>query len=321
MIEAAAGSRLRSRRSRPRFASRRREPHGPSRYDRLVRRARPLALGPVTLAGLAAQTAPAGAAGPRPKTVVTPNWSGYVATSPAGSDRYFTRVTGTPTAPRAHCRPGKRGSSSTVWIGLGGFHSGNRRRSVPTRTAARPGSPRTTPGLTRALPLRPGVPEIKDEVRPGDRITGLVRVIDPRLVELRLHNRTPRLDVHAQDHLHLAGHLDRRMGGRGTGRLRAVPLPRGRPRTLRRRDARRHLGDRAQGRGNACRPALRGLPPAACPVQAEGADAAPEPDDRQVEGADQGGIAASPAGATPGVLATDGRSFTVKWVPVATRNV
>ena len=169
MIEAAAGSRLRSRRSRPRFASRRREPQRPSRYDRLVRRARLVALVLVALGALAAQTAPAGTGrGRRPSSPRTgrgtspPRRQGRTGTSRASPARGSCRAR---TVGRAGAAP--RPPSGSV---SAASTAATRRRSAPTRTAARPGRRRTTPGSS-SCPTSPTGRSPRSRTRCG-RATG-----------------------------------------------------------------------------------------------------------------------------------------------------
>jgi hypothetical protein len=42
------------------------------------------------------------------RMAVSPNWSGYVAQSPAGKKIAYTSATGTWTVPKATCRPNRR---------------------------------------------------------------------------------------------------------------------------------------------------------------------------------------------------------------------
>jgi len=285
----------------------------------LVRPARLVALVLVALAAPAVQTASAGKV--RPKPVVTPNWSGYVATAPAGSDRYFASATGTWTVPRAHCRPGKRASSSTVWVGLGGFHSGNQEEVGTNSNCSASGKPSYFAWFELVPYLSyHAFPEIKNEVRPGDRITGLVRVINPRLVELRLQNRTRgwtfmrRINYTSQDtstaewvveapavcvryfchEADLAHFDDVTIDG-----ISAT--------------AHNRKGTLIDPRWDVYRVRL-------VPAKLKVPTILPSPTIDKSKVPIRKGIAVSPAGATPGALPADGRSFTVKWVAVA-RNV
>ena len=129
-------------------------------------------------------------------------------------------------------------------------------------------------------------PEIKDEVRPGDRITGLVRVIDPRLVELRLEDRTQgwtfmrKITFTSQD--------------TSTAEW-VVEAPAVCVRYLCHEADLAHFDDVTIGSISESAHKVHGTltnragmsTASTRPVEAEGADAAPEPDDRQVEGADQ----------------------------------
>ena len=279
-----------------------------------------MALVVVALGALAAQTAPAGTA--RPKALVTPNWSGYVATSPAGSDRYFASVTGTWIVPRAHCRRSRRASSSTVWVGLGGFHSGNQ-EAVGTNSNCSASGKASYYAWFELVPYLSyrAFPEIKDEVRPGDRITGLVRVIDPRLVELRLEDRTQgwtfmrKITFTSQD--------------TSTAEW-VVEAPAVCVRYLCHEADLAHFDDVTIGGISATAHKVHGtltdprwdvyrvrLVPSKLKVPT----LLPSPTIDRSKVRIRKGSAASPAGATPGAVAADGRSFTVKWVPVAARNV
>jgi hypothetical protein len=119
---------------------------------------------------------------------VTPNWAGYVATSPAGDRVSFTRVAGVWTEPTVSCTDEDAGTASAVWVGLGGYRPGARElEQVGTNAncdaAAKPAYfawfevvpyPATTIGLA---------------VRPGDTIAASVAVL-PGTARLRVENRT-----------------------------------------------------------------------------------------------------------------------------------
>src|SRR5450755_1304607 len=76
---------------------------------------------PAAADSVQASSAKAPAKGGVQKITVSPNWSGYVATSPPGRTISYTSVTGTWTVPEAHCDGIKAGTYSTVWVGLGGY--------------------------------------------------------------------------------------------------------------------------------------------------------------------------------------------------------
>jgi hypothetical protein len=134
-------------------------------------------------------------AGAAPRLVVSPNWSGYVAVAPLKSsygDPYFTSATGTWTVPAAHCTRGKeRASSSTVWVGLGGYATRNQEEVGTDSNCSASGKPLYYAWfeLVPYLAYRT-FPDIQETVSSGDTITGLVRILSATLVELRVEDRT-----------------------------------------------------------------------------------------------------------------------------------
>jgi hypothetical protein len=129
-----------------------------------------------------------------PTTVVTPNWSGYVAAAPVESSfkhPYFTSVTGTWTVPTADCAHAKGDASSTVWVGLGGYATRDQ-EEVGTDSNCAASGKRIYYAWFELVPYLSyqTFPNITDKVSPGDTITGLVKILSPTLVELRLQNRT-----------------------------------------------------------------------------------------------------------------------------------
>lgn len=148
-------------------------------------------------------------AAPSPRLVVTPNWSGYVASAPVKSTYwhpYFTAVTGTWTVPIAHCsrRDARRSStSSTVWVGLGGYQSSYRPEGnapAPSLDQEEVGTDSNCTDSGKGVydawfelvpyPSYHPFPADRDTVAAGDTMTGLVRVMSPTLVELRLQDHT-----------------------------------------------------------------------------------------------------------------------------------
>jgi hypothetical protein len=125
----------------------------------------------------------------RPAMHVSPNWSGYVATAPPGKAISFTSVTGTWTVPRAICSKKKGRTYSTVWVGLGGWTQ-TRQEEVGTDANC------TASGKTRYFAWFEMVPylsfptTLKNKVYAGDTMTGLVRIVNPKVVELQIRNRT-----------------------------------------------------------------------------------------------------------------------------------
>jgi hypothetical protein len=256
------------------------------------------------------------------RTVVTPNWSGYVASSPTRSPRYFTSVTATWTVPTAHCRRAKRASSSAVWVGLGGYHTAAQEEVGTDSNCSASGKASYSAWfeLVPYLSYR-AFPEITDRVFPGDEITGLVRVLSPTLVELRLQDRTrgwtfmrkiayvspdtstaewvveaPAVCVYYLCHRADLSNFDRV--------------------TIRGISATTRRGTGSLGNAHWSVSKVRLVPSkVTVPTLIPG----PAIDKSKVRV--RKGIALSPAGATPGGISRDGRSFTVKWVPVANRNV
>ena len=129
-----------------------------------------------------------------PTNVVTPNWSGYVAGAPVKSSfahPYFTSVTGTWTVPTADCAHAKGEASSTVWVGLGGYATRDQ-EEVGTDSNCTATGKRVYYAWFELVPYLSyqAFPNITDKVSPGDTITGLVKILSPTLVELRVQNRT-----------------------------------------------------------------------------------------------------------------------------------
>jgi hypothetical protein len=269
---------------------------------------------------LAGQKRPA--AEKQSRTVVTPNWSGYVASSPTRSQRYFRSVTATWTVPAAHCRHAKRASSSAVWVGLGGYHTAAQEEVGTNSNCSASGKASYSAWfeLVPYLSYR-AFPEITDKVFPGDEVTGLVRVLSPTLVELRLQDRTrgwtfmrkityaspdtstaewvveaPAVCVYYLCHRADLSNFDQ------------VTI-RGIAATTR------------SGAGSLSNPDWRVLHVRLVPSKVTVPTLLPGPAVDKSKVRVRKGIALSPAGATPGGISPDGRSFTVKWVPVANRNV
>jgi hypothetical protein len=262
------------------------------------------------------------AAGTQSRTVVTPNWSGYVASSPTRSQRYFTSVTATWTVPTAHCRRAKRASSSAVWVGLGGYHTAAQEEVGTNSNCSASGKASYSAWfeLVPYLSYR-AFPEITDKVLPGDEITGVVRVISQTLVELRLQNRTRgwtfmrRITYTSPDTstaewvveapavcvYYLCHRADLTNFDKVT--IRGISATT--------RSATGNLGNAH----------WKVLHVRLVPAKVTVPTLLPGPTVDKSKVPIRKGIALSPAGATPGGISRDGRSFTVKWVPVANRNV
>jgi hypothetical protein len=119
---------------------------------------------------------------------VTPNWAGYVVTSPAGARASFTRVAGVWTEPTVSCTDEDAGTASAIWVGLGGYRPGARKleqvgTNANCEAAARPSYFawfEVVPYPATTIPLA---------VRPGDTIAASVAVL-PGTARLRVENRT-----------------------------------------------------------------------------------------------------------------------------------
>jgi Peptidase A4 family len=144
---------------------------------------------------LGAGGAPAGLAGVSKSTVaranlpvmqqLNPFWSGYVLTGPADAAVSFTSVTGTWKVPTVSC--GRTASSSAVWVGLGGYATQVLEQAGVNANCDAHGKPRyfawyeLVPDIAR---------NIDAKVFPGDTITSSVKVLDFAVVALHVENRT-----------------------------------------------------------------------------------------------------------------------------------
>ena len=280
----------------------------------------------IALAVTLAQPAGAVHSGParrtEPKTVVTPNWSGYVATSPAAptNNHYFTSATGTWTVPPADCRSGKGAASSTVWVGLGGYVTRDQEEVGTDSNCTAKGKPMYYAWF-ELVPYRSyrTFPTIHDNVVPGDTITGLVKIISPTLVELRLQDRTRhwsfmrKITYSSQDTstadwvveapADCIGYLCHEANLANFGKV-----------TM------RDIKATAKGStGTLTDPHWNVLAIKLVPSKLTVPTLLPGPDAAKSTTPIRKGRAQSPAGATPGHLSRDGSSFSLKWVPVANR--
>jgi hypothetical protein len=122
----------------------------------------------VSLVALAT-TAAAGSSGSPPQTT-SGNWSGYAV---SGHERTFTHVTGSWTQPAVSCRE-RPSSSSSFWVGLGGF-APDATGVEQVGTSADCESGRPVYYAWYELAPRPAV-VVKLDVAPGDRLAGEVSV-------------------------------------------------------------------------------------------------------------------------------------------------
>ena len=265
-----------------------------------------------------------------PQMVISPNWSGYVATAPASKEKvayghpYFTSVTGTWTVPVAKCTAYKPKASkqaySTVWIGLGGWATRNQEEVGTDSNCTAKGKPfyyawfELVPYLSYKT-----FPNIKLKVEPGDTMTGLVQIVSTRLVELKIVDVTrhwtfmKKINFTSQDSTTAdwiveapAECRDINCTEASLANFGAVTM--------------RNISATAHGKaGNLKDSRWKVLPVKLVPSKLIVPTINPT-----ATGAGPGGKkgqAASPAGATPGAVSKDGTSFNLHWVKVATNGL
>jgi hypothetical protein len=249
---------------------------------------------------------------------VSPNWSGYVATAPAGKTIGFKRVTGTWTVPVAHCTRGKSATYSTVWVGIGGY-TDTRQEEVGTDANCTGAGKPYYYAWFELVPFLSFPTKVSDKVSAGDTVTGLVQFLSPKLVELQLKNRTrgwtftTRInwainDTTTADWVVEAPAICKKEY------CQEASLADFRSATMRDISA---VGNGSTG--NLADPRWRVIPirmvPSRLTVPVLSASAISSSHNGEK------GRAASPAGATPGKPSADGRSFSWTWIKVATRGI
>jgi hypothetical protein len=227
---------------------------------------------------------------------VSANWSGYALQDTSGAGLQFTSVTGTWRVPVTTCESGAT-SSAAFWVGLGGS-ADNSTGLEQTGTGAdcTNGTPRyyawyeILPASSVEVPLA---------VNPGDQITTSVNV-NGTTVLVQIKNRTRKtsftkaLTVAAPDLSSAEWIAEAPSACNSYGRCRVLPLANFGNVTFTRAAA---IGTAHPGTindptwGNS---AISLVPSNGSPVLAAGGS--------------------STAGATPGALSADGRSFGVSWV-------
>ena len=248
------------------------------------------------------------------------NWSGYVATGKPGHVVKYTSVTGTWTVPKAVCTKRGGAASSTVWVGLGGYKTTNQEEVGTNSNCDKNGKPvyfawfELVPYLSYQT-----FPNIKHKVYPGDTITGLVKILNYRLVELQVKNHTRgwtfmrKINFSSQDTT-TADWIVEAPATCVVYTCKQASLANFRSVTMR--------GISAVGDGTSGEPLedeLEGCPDQARADEAHGADDQPLRDllvPQRQEG--PGEVAGR---RDPGKPSDDGSSFGVKWVAVATRGL
>ena len=149
-----------------------------------------IALAALVVGGVQARTSTTrSAADNGPGMQVSPNWSGYVASGTSANPVSYSTVTGTWTVPTATCDGNAAGGFSSIWVGLGGYTT-KRQEEVGTDTNCDAHDKPIYYAWFELVPyIAYNVPP-SDKVRPGDTITGLVKILSPVLVELNIQNQT-----------------------------------------------------------------------------------------------------------------------------------
>jgi hypothetical protein len=249
-----------------------------------------------------------------PAMVVSPNWSGYVATSPTTTPIAFSSVTGTWVVPTATCASRDAGSFSTVWVGLGGYTTKNQ-EEVGTDTNCDSQSRPSYYAWFELVPYIAYKVPAADKVLAGDTMTGLVKILSTSLVELQIQDQTSgwtfsrNITFSSQDTstaewiseapatcLRFACH-EANLANFGSVDMTGISA----------------TGDGKTG--TLTDPDWNVIPIQLVPSQMLVPTLNPE------ALSNQRGHANSPAGATPGPFSPDGTSFTQTWVPVAHRGL
>jgi hypothetical protein len=254
----------------------------------------------------------------RPGMTTSPNWSGYVATAPPGKTISYQRVSGTWTVPAAVCAPGKPETYSTVWVGLGGYTQTRQEEVGTDANCTASGQPRYFAWF-ELVPYLSYPVSIANKVAAGDTITGVVRIVNPKLVELQLTNRTRRWtftrrinwainDTSTADWIVEAPAICRETtcSEASLSDFRTVTM--------------RDISATGNGEtGTLADPHWKVIPIRLVPARMT----VPVIDPVAISSGHRGkqGQAASPAGATPSSPSPDGRSFSWQWVKVATHGI
>ena len=254
----------------------------------------------------------------RPAMTVSPNWSGYVATAPAGKSISFRTVTGTWTVPTAHCRRGQGASYSTVWVGIGGYTQ-TRQEEVGTDANCNASGKPAYYAWFELVPYLSYPTKVVDKVLAGDTITGLVTFLTPKLVELQLKNQirgwtfTTKINWAINDQTTADWVVEAPAICKEQNCFEAS-LANFHAATM------RNISAEGNGStGNLNDPAWKVIPIRLVPSRLT----VPQVSSSALSASHNGlkGQAASPAGATPSKPAPDGRSFSWTWVKVASRGV
>ncbi len=120
--------------------------------------------------------------------IVSPDWSGYVASGTSARPVAYSSVTGTWTVPTATCGLHRdAGSFSTIWVGLGGYTTKYSEMVGTDQNCSASDKPvyyawtELEPYLSYAVPKT-------YQVMPGDTMTGEVQSLSIRVVKLQIQD-------------------------------------------------------------------------------------------------------------------------------------
>jgi Peptidase A4 family len=241
-------------------------------------------------------------------------------TSKIGKNVKFTAVTGTWTVPVAHCTPADAGASSTAWVGIGGFQEKYQDEVGTNSNCDKNGKPHYFAWF-ELVPYPAYLTFDKDHwsikwgVKPGDVMTGTVKILSRKKIRLELHNRTQKwlftrdVDLALQDTTTAEWVVSAPANCISFDCAQA---------SLSNFDKVRMRNVSATGNGKTgtlknpnWRVLQVKLVPGKLIVPYLGID----------NNVTRTGQAVSPAGATPGPPSADGKSFEIKWVRVAKRGL
>jgi hypothetical protein len=234
---------------------------------------------------------------------------------PSYGHPYFTEVRGTWTVPLVDCAARRGASSSTVWVGIGGYLTKDQEEVGTDSNCTSHGKPRYYAWF-EVVPYRSyqAFPTIKDTVAPGDTVSGVVRILSPTLVQLRIADLTRqwsfmRKITYTSQDTSTADWVVEAPAECVVYSCHEASLADFRQVTM------RNIHAVAHGEGGALNDShwkvLRvRLIPSRLVVPTLTLDPTPS-------GPVKTGRAVSPAGAVPGRASRNGSSFDVKWIPVA----
>ena len=269
------------------------------------------------LTALAVGVGPAGArltaVADGPAMVVSPNWSGYVVTGSPSSPVSYTSATGTWTVPTASCSASAGPSSSTAWVGLGGYSTKNQEEVGTDTNCSATGQPvyyawfELVPYIAYTIP---------NKVAPGDTVTGLVKSLSLTLIQLQVTDQTQnwtwtRTITFSMQDTSTAEWIveapatclrfvcsEANLANFGSVGMTAVSAT-----------------------GNGQTGNLTDSDWTVIPIQLVPSKMLIPTLDPEATAPNQKGTATSPAGATPGAVSPDGSSFSVTWVPKPSADV